>query len=205
VNWSGFLKAGEATLRTEEGKLPSGREACLYTLSAATSPWFRSIYDARFRFHTYTDCAAGRLLRVEKEAVERGTARTETCVFHPEETYAETGTGYRFPVVPDGLDPLAALFAVRAARLEAGGQYSLDVQDMGRNVTVDITVAEPEAITVPAGEFQALRLECVIKRRMKLRPDIPAQIWLSSDDSRIPLKVTVRLPLGSAVVLLTAK
>jgi hypothetical protein len=72
-------------------------------------------------------------------------------------------------------------------------------------MTAEIDVSGPENISVPAGKFEALRLDCQIKRKRALRPPISLRLWLSHDDARLPLKGEVKLAFGSATLVLASK
>jgi hypothetical protein len=202
VQWASFLAAGRATLSSEKGPGPQRRSACIYRLQAETSRWFSPIYEGRYTMRTFTDCPTGELLRTEMIQVERERKSETWCDYHPEAGYAESKEGIRFPVLPGARDPLSALFAVRAAPLRAGGEYTLEVQDMGRDIRIEIAVNGPEATAVPAGAFEALRLDCRIRRQLDIRPEIPLRLWLSNDERRLPLRADVELPVGNASILL---
>src|SRR4029079_4621533 len=65
-------------------------------------------------------------------------------------------------------------------------------------------VLRRERIKVPAGEFDALVLQPIIKTKGIFSEGGRAEVWLSDDSNRIMLQMKSKLPFGSLNLYLTS-
>ncbi len=97
----------------------------------------------------------------------------------------------------EALDALSALYYLRAARLVPGAPFCFDMVGNGKYWRVEGTVAaKPEPVEVPAGRFQALRLEATARRADGQGPSRPLWLWLGTDARRLPLAAVSEVDLG---------
>lgn len=97
----------------------------------------------------------------------------------------------------EALDALAALYYVRAARLAPGQRFCFDMVGNGKYWRVEGKVAAaPEPLEVPAGRFQALRLEATARRADGQGRPRPLWVWLGTDARRLPLAAVSEVDLG---------
>jgi len=69
---------------------------------------------------------------------------------------------------------------------------------------VTIRVLRRERITVPAGTFNAIVVQPVIKTKGIFSQDGHAEVWLSDDSARMVLQLKSRLAFGSLNLYLTS-
>ena len=110
--------------------------------------------------------------------------------------------GYTFRVeAADGSVVLPAVTtgtsAVDLGELTVGQTYSFDRYFRPDRNPVRITVLRRERITVPAGTFDAIVLQPIIKTKGIFSENGHAEIWLSDDDRRIMLQLKSKLSFGS--------
>ncbi len=104
----------------------------------------------------------------------------------------------------DVLDPLAAIYYLRAARLAPGSGFCFDLLANGKYWRVTGKVAARTApIEVPWGRFEALRLEATARRADGTGKDRPLWLWLGTDGARLPLAAATEVDLGPVAVRLT--
>ena len=100
-------------------------------------------------------------------------------------------------------DPLSCIYYVRLMDLRAGESARMVVHTCRRRWLLGVRVLKKEKITLPAlGEFSAIKIQAemafpgVFVRKGRMTA------WLE-EKSKVPLKMTVDIPIGSVTVLLT--
>lgn len=108
------------------------------------------------------------------------------------------------PTVQSPLDDGAFLYFVRTIPLEVGQTYEFNRYFRPDRNPVTIRVLRREHIKVPAGEFDAIVIQPIIKTKGIFSEGGRAEIWLSDDANRIMLQMKSKLPFGSLNLYLTS-
>lgn len=106
--------------------------------------------------------------------------------------------------VHDPLDDGSFLYFIRTVPLEVGKTYTFDRYFKPDRNPVTIRVLRRERIRVPAGTFDAIVLQPIIKTSGIFSEGGRAEIWLSDDEKRIMLQMKSRLSFGSLNMYLRA-
>jgi hypothetical protein len=102
------------------------------------------------------------------------------------------------------LDAVAALYYLRAARLAPGERICFDLVGNGKYWRVEGAVAaRSEPVEVPAGRFQALRIEATARRADGQGPARPLFLWIGTDARRLPVAAVSEVDLGPVSAKLT--
>lgn len=109
------------------------------------------------------------------------------------------------PTVPQPLDDGSFFYYVRTLELEVGKTYSIDRYFRPDRNPVIIKVLRRESIRVPAGKFNAIVIQPIIKSKGIFSEDGEAQIWFSDDADRIMLQMKTRLKFGSLNLYLKSR
>ena len=99
--------------------------------------------------------------------------------------------------VSQPLDDGSFLYFIRTIPLEVGQTYDFDRYFRPDRNPVRIRVLRKERVRVPAGEFNAIVVQPVIKTKGIFSENGHAEIWLSDDDRRIMLQLKSKLSFGS--------
>ncbi len=99
--------------------------------------------------------------------------------------------------VENPLDDGSFLYFIRTVPLEVGQTYIFNRYFRPDRNPVTIKVLRKEKVRVPAGEFDAIVLQPIIKTKGIFSEDGEAQVWLSDDPSRIMLQMKSKLKIGS--------
>jgi hypothetical protein len=95
------------------------------------------------------------------------------------------------------LDALSALYYLRATRLAAGDRFCFDMVANGKYWRVEgVVAAGTERFEVPAGRFDALRVEGTARRADGAGRARTIWLWYSADARRLPLAVVSEVDLG---------
>ena len=94
------------------------------------------------------------------------------------------------------------MYFLRTVPLRVGLDTSLNNYFKADRNPVRIRVLRREKVRVPAGEFNAIVIQPIIKTNGVFREGGEAQIWLSDDDNRIMLQMKSKVKFGSLNVYL---
>jgi hypothetical protein len=108
------------------------------------------------------------------------------------------------PTVEAPLDDGAFLYFVRTIPLEVGQTYEFNRYFRPDRNPVTIRVLRREHIRVPAGEFDAIVIQPIIKTKGIFSEGGRAEVWLSDDENRIMLQMKSKLSFGSLNLYLTS-
>lgn len=203
LSW-GIFNVGSAVLRIHDPVVLNGREACHFSFTIRTNRFADTVYKIRNRIDGYTDPAISHSVHYTKKQREGRRERDEVVTFDWEQqTVQYSNYGEKrdpIEIVEGTYDPLSLLFAVRLLPLAVGREITVPVTDGKKLVQTGIIVLKKESLKVPAGRFDAWRLQPelkdlggVFKKSKKAR----LEIWFSDDEFRIPLKVKSRVIVGS--------
>ncbi|MEO8909547.1 MAG: DUF3108 domain-containing protein [Gemmatimonadaceae bacterium] len=101
------------------------------------------------------------------------------------------------PSVSHPLDDGSFLYFIRTIPLEVGQTYDFNRYFRPDRNPVRIRVLRKETVTVPAGTFNAIVVQPVIKTKGIFSENGHAEIWLSDDDRHIMLQLKSKLSFGS--------
>ena len=101
------------------------------------------------------------------------------------------------PSVDQPLDDGSFLYFIRTVPLEVGQTYTFNRYFRPDRNPVTIKVLRKERVKVPAGEFDAIVIQPIIKTTGIFSEQGEAQVWLTDDPSRIMLQMKSKLKIGS--------
>lgn len=113
--------------------------------------------------------------------------------------YPERGVlhqkGYdEMPTVPKPLDDASFLYFVRTVPLEVGKTYTFNRYFRPDRNPVIVKVLRKETIKVPAGTFNTIVIQPIIKSQGIFAEGGEAQMWLSDDDRRMMVQFKAKVP-----------
>jgi hypothetical protein len=198
----GPLKVGTGTMEVRGIENVRGREAYhtvfringaipLYRVDDTFESWFATDDLASLRFH-----------QDQNEGQKDRDRRYE--IFPDRRVYDETTDDKgEQPSVAEPLDDGSFVYFVRTVPLEVGRSYEFQRYFKPDRNPVTIRVLRRERITVPAGTFDAIVIQPVIKTKGVFSEEGRAELWLSDDERRLILQMKSRLSFGSIDLYLT--
>jgi hypothetical protein len=198
----GAIRVGSGSMEVRGIETVRGRPAyhTIFRVSGGTS-FFR--VEDQFESWFSTDDLSS--LRFYKDLQEGTRERHERYDIFPERaTYDEiTDKTGEQKSVPNPLDDGSFLYFVRTVPLEPGKTYSFDRYFKPDRNPVTLKVLRRERVTVPAGTFNAIVVQPIIKTPGIFSEGGQAEIWLSDDDRRLMLQMKSKLAFGSLNLYLT--
>jgi hypothetical protein len=200
AHWSGAavaLPAGEITVSVQQ-------PAFTFLVRAETAPWVSRFFEARDVFMTRADAM---LLPQLHERDQREGARhvTRAYVYNHADGLVRIGRtaehavsedGVSLPLAPASRDSISALFYARTLPLSPGRRFLIPVNEAGRQVIVELLVADRERIRVQGKDVLTLRLEPRMRRGSEARRFARALIWVTDDDRRLPVALDLEAGFG---------
>lgn len=207
VTFASILPVGTAT-STVRGRLTSAASSA-YDISVEGRPLpaFASLYNVLYRMETQLDTVTLLPHRMTSYAEENNEKRLGVTVFDRSRFKASFESinppvTSEFDIPPQAQDGLSAVYLVRTMTVRPGDSFSLFVADNGLMYTVKVDIGQPETISVPLGEMEALPAKLTITGKDAAPALSNAAAWISTDSRRLPLRLQSDLAVGSAVLLL---
>lgn len=192
----GAIKVGNGQMRVVGQEPIRGRQTWRVRFAVSGGTFFYKVNDI---YESWMDVVTLNSLRYVQDLHQGSRDRERTFEIFPErQTFREVERGpEERPSVADPLDDGSFLFFVRTVPLEVGRTYTFNRYFRPDRNPVVIRVLRRERVKVPAGEFQAIVLQPIIKTSGIFSEGGQAEIWLSDDDRRMMLQMKSRLSFGS--------
>jgi hypothetical protein len=141
--------------------------------------------------------------RRNRKIVLDAEARTYTRYDLKDGEYVQDSNEADIPTPPNALDEISYLYMVRLLPLEVGQRYEFDryFKEDGNPATVE--VLRREEIRVPAGRFQTIVLRPEVATDGMFGEGGEAEVYLTDDENRIPVRLKTSLVVGSGNMFLT--
>ena len=146
---------------------------------------------------SWIDTARFVSLRHTQELSEGSRDRERQFEFFPQRRTFSLNGGAEEPGVADPLDEGSFLYFVRRVPLVVGQTYEFNRYFRPDRNPVRIIVLRKERIKVPAGEFNTIVIQPIIKAKGLFSEGGKAQVWLTDDSTRAMVQMKSSLPIGS--------
>jgi hypothetical protein len=164
----------------------------LYRVDDAFESWFATDDLSSLRFH-----------QDRNEGDKERQHRYE--IFPERRTYTDlTDDKGEQPSVANPLDDGSFVYFVRTVPLEVGRTYEFQRYFKPDRNPVTIKVVRRERVTVPAGTFDAVVIQPVIKTKGVFSEDGRAELWISDDERRLIVQMKSQLVFGTIDLYLTS-
>ncbi len=211
VSWGIFSRAGEIVIAAHEEMDPKGTTVFRITTDTSTKGFIRAFYSYRNRAEAIIDRDSGRLLFMKEKGSDgrRSTDNDTTFDYankfaryvdraHPDRTQDVP--------IPEGnpIDLISALVQTREWNLQPGQKRDVLANFGNEFFPISIYADHFEEVQTPLGTYQTL----VLIPRMEQNPKGifkrggEFKVWISQKGQALPVKMQLKLPFGSAVLLL---
>jgi hypothetical protein len=151
-----------------------------------------AFYRVNDRYESWFDTQSFASLRYHQEIDEGSYERQSRFEIYPDRRLVVDSKGAEFPTVENPLDDGSFLYFLRTIPLEVGKEYAFDRYFRLDRNPVRIRVLRRERVSVPAGTFDAVVVQPIIKTRGIFSENGRAEVWLSDDQHRIMLQMKSR-------------
>jgi hypothetical protein len=210
VTWGG-IRLGEGSLAVEGLDTLDGHAAYRVAMEMRGGPPFYRVND---RMVSWIDPSPFSSLRFDQQLSEGSYRRDRrTLMDYGSMTYSrydnvdgryvlkESDSG--LPIPPGALDDVSFLYFARLLPLEVGHTYEFERYFKEQGNPVILKVLRREEIRVPAGRFQTIVVQPLIRTSGMFGEGGEAEVWLTDDARRIPVRVKTSMSIGSGNLFLT--
>ncbi len=211
VTWEG-IRLGSGSLTVEAIDTLQARAAYRVALEMAGGPPFYRVEDRIVSWIVPSPFASLQFAQKQKEGNYRRDRKiildVESLTYSrydlKGEEYVRSVDEADVPIPPGALDEISYLYMVRLLPLEVGQRYEFDryFKEDGNPATVE--VLRREEIRVPAGRFKTIVLRPEIATDGMFGEGGEAEVYLTDDELRIPVRLKTSLIVGSGNMYLTA-
>jgi hypothetical protein len=204
VNY-GFVTAGIGIMKIPRIKKISGREAYHVYFEVNTVPSFDWIFKVRDRYETYIDTKGLFPWRFEQHIREGSFSRDFSAFFDQRKGKAKTSDG-EYEIPDDVHDIISAFYFTRTldySEMQVGDKIHLQNFYKDKVHELDVKFRGRETIEVPAGKFDCVIIEPLVKEGGLFKHDGDIIIWLTDDDLKMPVKVRTKIIIGHVEVMLS--
>ena len=212
VGWGVLGHAGDMKI-IATSDIVDGQPRTRVTTSSATQGFVRFLYRFDGEARMWFDPVDGRLTAASATTEAKKSKTNASITFNyakHEASYVDhlrpERTGPR--ALPDGLpmDMVTALIQTRAWALTPGQSRDVLVLLDDDFYPLQITAEREETISTPTGDRKAVLLipRMIGTPKGMFRRGGEVRVWVSADDSRLPLRFEVKVKVGTAYAVLSA-
>lgn len=202
IDWSG-LNGGSALMQVQNLQMVDGHRAWRIVTKAESNSFVSKFYKVRDRAESYVDAESLYTRRFEKHLREGSYRKDLSIRFDQEHGKAVYDNDKSFDVPARVHDVLSAFYYVRTCPLPEGATIAIPTHDNEKSYEMEVKVIRRERLEVPAGKFDCVVVEPVLKSEGIFKAKGEMFVWLSDDERRIPVQVKSKVPIGSISVTLT--
>lgn len=197
----GAIRVGSARLAVLGVKPIRDRNAWHVRFDISGGTFFYQVNDA---YESWMDVTTLNSLRFRQDQDQGSRERERVFEIFPERAvFQETWKQNReVPSVPHPLDDGSFLYFIRTVPLEVGRTYSFDRYFKPDRNPVIIRVLRRERIQVPAGAFNTIVIQPIIKARGIFAEGGQAELWMTDDEDRMMVQMKSRMSVGSLSLFL---
>jgi hypothetical protein len=191
----GKIKVGSGSMEVAGVEHVRGHETWHTVFTVKGGTFFYRVND---RYESWIDRRTGNSLRFSQDLSEgRRDVERDFEIIPEQAVYIEGAGSTTQPSVRNPLDDGSFLYFLRTIPLAVGETYTFNRYFRPDRNPVTIKVLRRERIHVPAGEFDAIVVQPIIKTKGIFSENGHAEVWLSDDDNRIMLQMKSGLSFGS--------
>lgn len=186
----GWNHVGTGSMETVGIEDVRGRPA-MHTRFQLKGRWF--LFSANYLLESWIDPVSFTSMRFTQDNDEDASDKDKVYeIFGERQTYS-VNNGAEQPSVADPLDEGALLYHVRTMDLEVGRTYELHRYFRPDRNPVIVKVLRREVVDLPAGKYNTIVIQPIIKSRGIFSDKGEALIWLSDDKDRVMVQMRVKL------------
>jgi len=202
VDWNG-LNGGGSLMQVQNLQRLDGRRVYHIITKTESNSFVSKFYKVRDRAESFIDAESLYTRRFIKHLREGGYKKDIDVRFDQGAKKAVYDDGASIDVPARVHDVLSAFYYVRTQPLPNGATILFPTHDNKKSYEMEVRVHGRERIEVPAGKFDCVLVEPVLKSEGVFKSKGSIYVWLTDDSRRIPVLVKTKVPVGSISVSLT--
>ncbi len=198
----GFIHAGSAWLEVPEITQWEGRPSYRLVARAESNGFFSRMYKVRNRIESMWDVEYRTSARYFEDRREGKFRANDTILFAGSPLQARYNNGQTFDLAGPVQDALSSFYFLRTQPLPVGGSVTFDYHASRKTAPLEVKVMGRQRIKTPAGKFDCLVIEPILKAGGIFKNKGRLVIWLTDDERRMPVMMRSKVMIGSISVIL---
>ena len=198
----GFIHAGSAWLEVPEVAEWQGHPVWRLVARAESNGFFDRVYRVRNRIESFWDFDARYSWRYFEDRHEGHYTANDTMVYEPDSSRMRYKNGQLFTVPGPVQDALSSFYTTRFLALPVGGRVTFDYHASRKTAPMEVRILGRERIKTPAGKFDCVVIEPLLKAGGIFKNKGRLVIWLTDDARRMPVLMKSKVVIGSVKVVL---
>jgi hypothetical protein len=201
----GMINAGTAVMEIPDMVKLDGRK-CFHIVSTAQSnKVFSVFFKVDDKVESFMDAYGLYSLRYDKH-IREGKFKTDMSMTFDQDKHLALYYGGRDTFqVPDYVqDVLSAFYFVRTQDLQVGKSIMVDNHTDKKTYPLEVRVLRKEKVKVPAGEFNCLVVQPMLKTPGIFEQKGSLTVWLTDDEVKMPVLMKSKVIIGSISTELTS-
>jgi uncharacterized protein DUF3108 len=198
----GGISAGSAYLEVPQVRDWNGSQAYTLVARAESNGFISKFYKVRNRIESVWDKRGRFSLRYSENRREGGHKAKNQIEFDHARHEARYESGQTFPIPPQVQDALSSFYFTRFQALPIGGSVIFDYHASRKSQPLEVRVLGREKVSTPAGSFNCVVIEPILKAGGIFKNKGRLVIWLTDDERRIPVMMRSKVAIGSISVVL---
>ncbi|MDH4101056.1 MAG: DUF3108 domain-containing protein [Nitrospirota bacterium] len=206
LSWFG-VKAGTAVMKVERRFLMNDRSVYKIVSTARSADYFAMLYRVDTSAESFMDAEGLFSWRFRIRQKEGSYSRDKELIFDYDRKWAvysreERVTTYDIPGRVQ--DALSCFYYVRTQPLEVGKSLTVPTFENKKYWEVEVRVLRKEKITTPAGTFNTILIQPLLKFKGLFQHKGTVYLWVTDDQRRMPVMMQSEIKIGSIKALLTS-
>jgi len=196
-----FILGGDATMEVAPLEEVNGRLCYRFTSTARSTRTVDKFYKVRDRIESWREIDGGSSRRYFKQLREGKWVDDKVVEYFQEDSLALLQKKAGAPIdtlrlTPPVQDVLSAFYYFRECSLTVGQSVRIPLHDIDKQYILEVRALRKERIEVPAGTFDCIVVEPLLKSSGIFRREGSLHIWLTDDHRRMPVLMQSKLYFG---------
>ncbi|MGB2698157.1 MAG: DUF3108 domain-containing protein [Candidatus Zixiibacteriota bacterium] len=192
----GPITAGDAVMEVKEITRYNNHKCFRLISTAKSNKFFSLFFKVDDRVESLMDVYGLFSLHFEKHLRE-GKYRTDKYIDFDQKKHLAFADGDTISIKEYVQDALSSLYYVRTMDLRVGNSVFMENHSDKKNYSLEIKVLRREKVMVPAGEFDCLVVEPMLRASGIFKHTGKLTVWLTNDKFKIPVLMKTKVAVGS--------
>ena len=194
----GVIKAGTAVMEIPEIVKFNGKKCYHIVSTAKSNKVFSVFFKVNDKVESFMDVGELYSHRFDKHLREGKFKADISTIFDQENHLAIYNNSQdTFSVAENVQDVLSAFYFVRTQDLKVGTSIFVDNHTDRKNYPLEVKVLRKERKKVPAGTFDCLVVEPILKASSIFKHKGSLTVWLTDDEKKMPVLMKSKVVIGS--------
>jgi hypothetical protein len=192
----GPINAGSAVMEVKEIVEVNGRESYRVISTAQSNRFFSAIYRVEDRVESFID-VMGLFPWKFRQKLQEGKHHADRWAIYDQINHIVTTNRGTLEVPPYVQDVLSILYYARAREMVVGETFYVDSHSGRKVYPLAVKVHRLERVKVPAGTFDCLVVEPMLKAGGLFKHEGRIWVWLTTDQVKLPVLMKTKVIIGT--------